>query len=75
MALIVQKFGGTSVANPERINDVAERVARYCKEGHQIVVVVSAMSGETNKLISLADQIMENPDPRELDMVSLQASN
>lgn len=69
MALIVQKFGGTSVANPERINDVAERVARYCKEGHQIVVVVSAMSGETNKLISLADQMMENPDPRELDMI------
>ena len=69
MGIIVQKFGGTSVANPERINNVAERIARYYKEGHQIVVVVSAMSGETNKLISLADEMMKNPDARELDMV------
>ena len=69
MALIIQKFGGTSVANPERINDVAERIARYHKSGHQIIVVVSAMSGETNKLINLADEMMQNPDPRELDMV------
>ena len=69
MGIIVQKFGGTSVANPERINNVAERIARYHKEGHQIVVVVSAMSGETNKLISLADEMMKNPDARELDMV------
>ena len=69
MALIIQKFGGTSVANPERINDVAERIARYHKSGHQIIAVVSAMSGETNKLINLADEMMQNPDPRELDMV------
>ena len=69
MALIVQKFGGTSVANPERINDVAERIARYHKSGHQIIAVVSAMSGETNKLIDLADEMMQNPDARELDMV------
>jgi len=69
MALIVQKFGGTSVANPDRINAVAERVAKYYKEGNQVVVVVSAMSGETNKLLSLAEEMMEDPDPRELDMV------
>ena len=69
MALIVQKFGGTSLANPERINAVAERVAKYHKEGNQIIVVVSAMSGETNKLVSLAEEMMEDPDPRELDMV------
>ena len=53
MALIVQKYGGTSVANPERIRNVARRVARYKAMGHQIVVVVSAMSGETNRLIAL----------------------
>lgn len=69
MALIVQKFGGTSVANPDRINAVAERVAKYYMEGNQVVVVVSAMSGETNKLVSLAEEMMEDPDPRELDMV------
>ena len=69
MALIVQKFGGTSVANPDRINAVAERVAKHYKEGNQVVVVVSAMSGETNKLVSLAEEMMEDPDPRELDMV------
>lgn len=65
MSLIVQKFGGTSVANADRINAVAERVARYKKEGHQIIVVVSAMSGETNKLIGLAEEMMETPDSRE----------
>ena len=69
MALIVQKYGGTSVANPERIRNVARRVARYKAMGHQIVVVVSAMSGETNKLIALAKEIMAEPDPRELDMM------
>ena len=69
MALIVQKYGGTSVANPERIRNVARRVARYKAMGHQIVVVVSAMSGETNRLISLAKELMENPDPRELDAI------
>lgn len=69
MALIVQKYGGTSVANPERIKSLAARVARYKALGHQIVVVVSAMSGETNRLISLAKEIMPDPDPRELDVM------
>ena len=69
MALIVQKYGGTSVANPERIRNVARRVARYKAMGHQVVVVVSAMSGETNKLIALAKEVMAEPDPRELDVM------
>ncbi|PKO47819.1 MAG: aspartate kinase [Betaproteobacteria bacterium HGW-Betaproteobacteria-22] len=69
MALIVQKYGGTSVANPERIKNLAARVARYKALGHKIVVVVSAMSGETNRLISLAKEIMTDPDPRELDVM------
>jgi len=69
MSLIVQKFGGTSVANGDRINAVAERVAKYKKQGHQIIVVVSAMSGETNKLIGLAEEMMESPDLRELDAI------
>ncbi|HSH97376.1 MAG: aspartate kinase [Methylophilaceae bacterium] len=69
MALIVQKYGGTSVANPDRIRNLARRVARYKAMGHQIVVVVSAMSGETNRLIALAKEIMPNPDPRELDVM------
>ncbi len=68
MALIVQKYGGTSVANPERIKNVARRVARWKEQGHQLVVVVSAMSGETNRLIALAREIQANPDPRELDV-------
>lgn len=69
MALIVQKYGGTSVANPDRIRNVARRVARYKAMGHQIVVVVSAMSGETNKLIALAKEMMPEPDARELDVI------
>ncbi len=69
MALIVQKYGGTSVANPERIRNLARRVARFRAMGHQIVVVVSAMSGETNRLIGLAKEIMPEPDPRELDVM------
>jgi aspartate kinase len=69
MALIVQKYGGTSVANPDRIRNVARRVARYKAMGHQVVVVVSAMSGETNKLIALAKDVMAEPDPRELDVI------
>lgn len=69
MSLIVQKYGGTSVGTPERISAVARRVARYKSLGHQVVVVVSAMSGETNRLISLAKEIMEEPDPRELDVM------
>ncbi|MEK9939747.1 MAG: aspartate kinase [Methylotenera sp.] len=69
MALIVQKYGGTSVANPERIRNLARRVARYKAIGHKVVVVVSAMSGETNRLIALAKEIMPDPDPRELDVM------
>ena len=69
MALIVQKYGGTSVANTERIRAVAERVAKFKMLGHQVVVVLSAMSGETNRLIALAKDIQATPDPRELDML------
>jgi len=67
--LIVQKYGGTSVGNPERIKNVARRVVRTREEGHNVVVFVSAMSGETDKLISLANQVSDNPDPREVDML------
>ena len=69
MALIVQKYGGTSVGSPERIKNVAKRVARWHARGHQLVVVVSAMSGETNRLIALAKEIQSHPDPRELDVM------
>ncbi len=69
MALIVQKYGGTSVGNPERIKNVAQRVARFKAQGHQVVVVLSAMSGETNRLIDLAKTIQSHPDPRELDVM------
>ncbi|MGE4596544.1 MAG: aspartate kinase [Methylophilaceae bacterium] len=69
MTIIVQKFGGTSVANPERIKKVANIIAKYKENGHQIVVVVSAMSGETNKLIQLTKEMMRSPDPREYDAI------
>lgn len=69
MAFYVQKYGGTSVGSTERIKNVARRVARFHNQGHQIVVVVSAMSGETNRLIALAHEVQENPDPRELDVM------
>ena len=69
MALIVQKYGGTSMGTPERILNVSRRVKRWHDQGHQVVVVVSAMSGETNRLIGLAKSISENPDPRELDQM------
>ncbi|MBU6460844.1 MAG: aspartate kinase [Proteobacteria bacterium] len=69
MALIVQKYGGTSVGSPERIRNVAKRVSRFQADGHQVVVVVSAMSGETNRLVDLARQIQSSPDPRELDVL------
>jgi len=69
MALIVQKYGGTSVGSPERIKNVARRIARWKRAGHQLVVVVSAMSGETNRLIALAKEIQAHPDPREHDVV------
>jgi aspartate kinase len=70
MALIVQKFGGTSVATPERIKNVAKRVARWKNQGHDVIVVPSAMSGETNRLLGLAREIMASPDPRELDVIA-----
>jgi len=69
MALIVQKFGGTSVGDVERIQRVARKVAAAREKGDQIVVVVSAMSGETNRLIGLAQSISEQPDPREYDQI------
>ena len=70
MALIVQKYGGTSVGNVERIRNVARRVARFHRQGHQLVIVPSAISGETNRLIGLAKELSPNPDPRELDVVA-----
>lgn len=69
MALIVQKYGGTSVGNLEKIKHVAQRVIETKKQGNELVVVLSAMAGETNKLISLAYQITEDPDPREMDVL------
>ncbi|MGE5616388.1 MAG: aspartate kinase [Bacillota bacterium] len=70
MALIVQKYGGTSMGSPERIREVARRVARFAAEGHQLVVVPSAMAGETNRLIALAKEINPDPSPRELDVIA-----
>ena len=69
MALIVQKYGGTSVGSAERIKNVAKRVAQTRAEGHDVVIVVSAMSGETNRLVALAHEMQEFPDPREMDVV------
>ena len=69
MALLVQKYGGTSVGSPERIKNVAKRIARARAEGYDVVVVVSAMSGETNRLVALAHEMQESPDPREMDVV------
>ena len=69
MALIVQKYGGTSVGTVERIKAVAERVVKTAKQGNQVVVVVSAMSGETDKLIGLAQKISSSPGEREMDML------
>ena len=70
MAIIVHKYGGTSMGSVERIKNVARRVAKWHRAGYQMVVVVSAMSGETNRLIALAKEIMPNPDPRELDVIA-----
>jgi aspartate kinase len=67
--LVVQKYGGTSVANLERIRKVAERIVNYKKQGHDLVVVVSAMAGETDRLINLAKQITDNPPLREFDLL------
>ncbi len=69
MSLLVQKYGGTSVGTVERIQAVAEKVAGFRKDGHDMVVVVSAMSGETNRLVDLAGQMQDNPDPREMDVL------
>jgi len=70
MALIVQKYGGTSVGTVDRIRSVARRVAHYHAQGHQLVVVPSAMAGETNRLLALAREIAADPNPRELDVVA-----
>ncbi len=70
MALIVQKYGGTSVGSVERIRNVARRVAKWKAAGHDLVVVPSAMAGETNRLIALAQSLQQQPDPRELDVVA-----
>ena len=70
MALIVQKFGGTSVATTDRIKNVAKRVAKWRAQGHDIIVVPSAMSGETNRLLGLAKEITASPSPRELDVIA-----
>ncbi|RYY76551.1 MAG: aspartate kinase [Gammaproteobacteria bacterium] len=69
MSLLVQKYGGTSVGSIERIEQVADKVASFRAQGHDMVVVLSAMSGETNRLIGLATQIQSTPDPRELDVL------
>ncbi|MHA4870910.1 aspartate kinase [Duganella sp. PWIR1] len=70
MALIVHKYGGTSMGSTDRIKNVARRVAKWHDAGHRIVVVPSAMSGETNRLIGLAKEVQAQPDPRELDMIA-----
>ena len=70
MSTIVQKYGGTSMGSTDRIKNVARRVAKWHRAVHRMVVVVSAMSGETNRLIALAKEIMPNPDPRELDVIA-----
>jgi len=70
MALFVHKYGGTSMGSVERIQNVARRVAKWRAAGHRVVVVPSAMAGETNRLIALAREIQPNPDPRELDMIA-----
>ncbi|MBD3754343.1 MAG: aspartate kinase [Gammaproteobacteria bacterium] len=69
MALIVQKYGGTSVGNIERIQNVANKVAKFVDEGHQVVVAVSAMSGETNRLVALANEVQKRPSKREMDVL------
>jgi aspartate kinase len=70
VSLIVQKYGGTSMGSPERIREVAKRIARFVKEGHQVVVVPSAMAGETNRLLGLARELNPDPNPRELDVIA-----
>ena len=69
MALLVQKFGGTSVGDIDRINAVAERVAGFIRGGHQVLVVVSAMAGETDRLEALGQSVAKQQDPREMDVL------
>jgi aspartate kinase len=69
MALIVQKYGGTSIGTVERIQNVAKKIKKWREQGNDLVIVVSAMSGETNRLMGLAHQISDKPNPRELDMI------
>lgn len=69
MSLIVQKYGGTSVGTVERIQEVAKKLIKFQKEGHELVVVLSAMSGETNRLLALANELNDNPHGRELDVL------
>jgi len=70
MALIVQKYGGTSVGSTERVRNVASRIAKWRRAGHEVVVVPSAMAGETNRLLALAAELQAQPDARELDVVA-----
>ena len=70
MSLIVHKYGGTSMGSIERIQNVAKRVAKWMRAGHQVVVVPSAMSGETNRLLGLAKELSSSPNPRELDQIA-----
>jgi aspartate kinase len=70
MALIVQKYGGTSMGSPERIREVAKRIAYYHQQGHQLIIVPSAMAGETNRLLALAKELHPDPDGRELDVIA-----
>ena len=70
VSLIVQKYGGTSMGSPERIREVAKRVARFVGEGHSLVVVPSAMAGETNRLLGLARELDPEASPRELDVIA-----
>ena len=70
VSLIVQKYGGTSMGSPERIREVARRVARFAREGHRVVVVPSAMAGETNRLLGLAREINPEGTARELDVIA-----
>ena len=69
MSVIVQKYGGTSVGDPDRIANVANRVVKNWRDGHKMVVVLSAMAGETDRLINLAKELADEPDARELDVL------
>ena len=69
MALYVHKYGGTSIGDISRIKNVAERIHKVRQRGDDVVVVVSAMSGETNKLVALAQAVQERPNPREMDVL------